>query len=88
MRRRLARLLPSQHFLPQHLLHQSQIVRLPVDDILEILDVLPQFLDLGFVELHSIIRGLLDIEASAYVHENMFRVCELPGDVQRRGERD
>lgn len=81
-------LLLDQHLLPENLLNHPQIVRLAVDDILQLLDVLAELLDLGVVEGGSGVGGLLDVEAGADVDEHVAGAGELAGDVEGGGQGD
>ena len=67
--RALRILLLHEHLLPEDLLHYPQVVRLAIDDILELLDVLSQLLDLRTVERLGVFRRLFDIEPSADVDQ-------------------
>ena len=66
-------LLLQQHLLPQHLLDHPQVVRLAINNILQLLDVTRKLLDLSIVEGDSIVCGLLDVEARADIDKNMVR---------------
>lgn len=60
-----------EHLLSQDLFHHSQIVRLAVHDVLQVLDVLSQLLNFGGVELLCIIGGLLDVEPGTDIDKDM-----------------
>ena len=72
----------SQNLLPQHLLHNPQIIRLPINNILQLLDIRPQLLYLAIVEFLSIIRSLLHVETRPDVDDDVRGVGELAGDVE------
>lgn len=81
-------LLLRQHLLPQHLLDGPQIIRLAVDDILQLLDVLGELVDLGGVELLRVVRRLLHVEARADVDEHVAGAGQLARDVEGGGQGD
>lgn len=78
-------LLLDEHLLPEDLLDHPQVVRLAVDDILQLLDVLAELLDFCVVESGSGVGGLLDVEARADVDEHVAGAGELAGDVEGGG---
>lgn len=78
-------MLLDQHLLPEDLLDHPQIVRLAVDDILQLLDVLAELFDFRVVESDSGVGGLLDVEARADVDEHVAGAGELAGDVEGGG---
>lgn len=80
--------LTLQYLLPQHLLHHPQIIRLPIHNVFQILDVLPKFFDLGIIKRLSLRGRFFDVEARADVDEDVLVVCELAGDVEGGGEGD
>lgn len=62
--------------------NNAQVVRLALEDGLEVLDVGVERLDLVFVEVCRGFCVLLDIEAGADVDDNSVRVGELALDVE------
>jgi hypothetical protein len=76
-----------QYLDTYHLLYHPDVVGLAVDDLLQILQAVPQILDLAIVEVCRILCALFDEEASANVDENVRGGREATGDVERRRER-
>ena len=79
---RLAALFAGEHLLSQHFLHHPKVVRLAVDYVLQIFDVLAEFFDFAVVEFLRITGRLLHVEAGAYVDDHMVGVCKFAWNVE------
>lgn len=72
-----------EHLAPQNLLHDPQVVCFAIHDAFQVLNILPQLLNLLGVEFLGICNGFLHIEASPHVHEDVCRRRKLARDVER-----
>lgn len=80
---RLTTLLLSEYLLLQHFFHHPEVITLAVDDVLQLLNILAEFIHLVIVELLRFGCRLLDEEAGAHVNEHMVGICQLSRHIQR-----
>lgn len=70
-----------QHLQANHFFNHPDILRLALHDGLQVLQALTQILDLALVKILRPSNVFLDEETRSYIHQHMFVVRELSGNV-------
>lgn len=79
-------LLPSEHLLPQDFFNHAKVVGLAVHDVLQIFDILAQFVNLAIVKCSRITGRFFNVKAGADVDYHLLGICKFARDVERRSQ--
>lgn len=81
-------LLRAHHLQPKYLFYYASIICFLIDHLFQILQAVPEILDLSVVEIRGICRVLLYIVSGADIDEDVRGARQAPGNVERGSQRD